>query len=356
MASASQIGKLELSKTGTHLNVVTAADLEGAEDGGPGDTGATPVSIGAALAQVKLAVSLIDDALCLPANPAEADGHVKAPELTDDPWNALPGAWNGGRRHRSKTPHSKKGFGSRKKGAGANPTQALPLKKLARGLGRSRSAMEIERDGIVADLAKRTSWHGMDEHGVRAGWVQPSQPQRGGDASNPNQHTMPRKDPIGEEWRKHLDEAKRVAMRKRRANLKKTESYQASVSQRPTGNKVTQDLANLMQTNKDEKKRLKAVRAPPSLPPHDCRRRHPPPPPPPLATAAVVHAGRRNDLPLLVAHSLTHSLTHPFDSLSPSADLADSSRTRRFVRTRRPPRPACFAIFSWLLNRRGSRG
>ena len=70
MASASQIGKLELSKTGTHLNVVTAADLEGAEDGGPGDTGATPVSIGAALAQVKLAVSLIDDALCLPANPA----------------------------------------------------------------------------------------------------------------------------------------------------------------------------------------------------------------------------------------------------------------------------------------------
>jgi hypothetical protein len=157
-SAAASIGKLELSKTGTHLNVVTAADLEGAE-ATSGNVDQSPVSVGAALAQVKLAVDAVDDAAYVQApRPAQVDGHVAAPELTDDPWNVLPGSWNGGRGKQGYGSRRRKASSSSSSAATATPTKPLPLKKLAR---RSRSAMDVERDAVVATIAKRTSWHGM---------------------------------------------------------------------------------------------------------------------------------------------------------------------------------------------------
>lgn len=248
--AAAAIGKLELSKTGTHLNVVTLADLEGAE--GSGDS-AEPVSIGAALEQVKLAVDAVDDATYVQRpRPAMVDGHVAAPKLTDDPWNVLPGPWNGGK--------GKQGFGGRHRreqcdnDGAASPMQSLPLKKLA-----SRaSALELEREALVATIANRASWHGMDEHGNVAGWVQSAAP-RGSEAKSPYQRTLSRKDQISEDWRQHLASAKALAMKKRRDNLKEIKSYQRQVDKRPVGSHATQQLATLMQQQNEAKQRARAV-------------------------------------------------------------------------------------------------
>ena len=256
-SAAAPIGKLELSKTGTHLNVVTAADLEGAE-ATSGNVDQSPVSVGAALAQVKLAVDAVDDAAYVQApRPAQVDGHVAAPELTDDPWNVLPGSWNGGRGKQGYGSRRRKASSSSSSAATATPTKPLPLKKLAR---RSRSAMDVERDAVVATIAKRTSWHGMDEHGNAAGWVQAAAP-RGGEATSPYQRTLSRKDLISEDWRQHLASAKALAMQKRRANLQEIKSYQHQVDQRPTGSEVSQQLETLIQQHKQEKRRVRAVRS-----------------------------------------------------------------------------------------------
>jgi hypothetical protein len=249
-ASPTAIGKLELSKTGTHLNVVTQADLEGAE--GEGDS-VEAVSIGTALAQVKLAVDAVDDeAYVQRPRPAMVDGHVAAPELTDDPWNVLPGPWNGGK--------GKRGYGARRrrdqgaKGGAASPTQPLPIKKLAN----RASAIEEERQAVVATIANRASWHGMDEHGNVASWVQSTAP-RGGEATSPYQRTLSRKDQICEDWRQHLASAKALAIQKRRANLKEIKNYQQQVDKRPVGSHVTQQLELLMQQENEAKQRARAV-------------------------------------------------------------------------------------------------
>ena len=247
---AATIGKLELSKTGTHLNVVTLADLEGAEASGDS---AEPMSIGTALAQVKLAVDAVDDAAYVQRpRPAMVDGHVAAPKLTDDPWNVLPGPWNGGK--------GKQGFGGRpvhrreQDDNAASPTQPLPLKKLAN----RASALELEREALVATIANRASWHGMDEHGNVARWVQSAAP-RGGEAKSPYQRTLSRKDQISEDWRQHLASAKALAMKKRRDNLKEIKSYQRQVDKRPVGSHATKQLATLMQQQHEAKQRARAV-------------------------------------------------------------------------------------------------
>lgn len=245
------IGKLELSKTGTHLNVVTLADLEGAE--ACGDS-ATTVSVGAALEQVKMAVDAVDDAAYVQSpRPAMVDGHITAPELTDDPWNVLPGPWNGGK--------GKQGYGARRRrdqSPAESPTQPLPLKKLAQ---RARSTIEMERDAVVAAIAKRTSWHGMDEHGNAAKWVQAAA-ARGAEATSPYQRTMSRTDRISEDWRQHLASAKSFAMQKRRANLNEIKSYQRQVDRRPVGSQVSQQLESLIYQEAEEKRRVKAVSPP----------------------------------------------------------------------------------------------
>jgi hypothetical protein len=229
---AAAIGKLELSKTGTHLNVVTLADLEGAEASGDS---AEPMSIGTALAQVKLAVDAVDDAAYVQRpRPAMVDGHVAAPKLTDDPWNVLPGPWNGGK--------GKQGFGGR------------PVYRLAN----RASALELEREALVATIANRASWHGMDEHGNVARWVQSAAP-RGGEAKSPYQRTLSRKDQISEDWRQHLASAKALAMKKRRDNLKEIKSYQRQVDKRPVGSHATKQLATLMQQQHEAKQRARAV-------------------------------------------------------------------------------------------------
>jgi hypothetical protein len=249
-ASPTAIGKLELSKTGTHLNLVTQADLEGAES--EGDS-VQAVSIGTALAQVKLALDTVDDDVYVQRpRPAMVDGHVAAPELTDDPWNVLPGPWNGGK--------GKRGYGARRrrdqgaKEGAASPTQPLPMKRLAH----RASAIEDEREAVVATIANRASWHGMDEHGNVASWVQSTAP-RGSEATSPYQRTLSRKDQVSEDWRQHLASAKALAIEKRRANLKQIKSYQQQVDKRPVGSHVTQQLELLMQQENEEKQRVRAV-------------------------------------------------------------------------------------------------
>ena len=250
------IEKLELSKTGTHLNVVTAADLEGAEA-----EAASPVqSIVGPMQMVKRAMDETDDAElvqgALPA--ADEHGHVMAPQLTDDPWNLVPGPWNGGK---GKQPYgsSKRRGDQQHRSSGAlpqaAPTQPLPLRQLAR---RAKSEMELEREAVVAALATRVSWHAMDEYGNAAAWVRHSKQRSSASVRS-------RAEEISADWKQHLADAKAAAIQKRLKNLETIRDYDQEVKQRPTGSEVTQQVDKLVKEQKEEMRRLRRKNKPPKV-------------------------------------------------------------------------------------------
>ena len=103
---------VELSSTGTHLNLVqlTAGEIESSEAAARDDAAATEEQCGSlllnkavepvteAVVKVKSFIDAHATEMVLPANQAsDASGNLVAPALADDPWNADPGPWNKGR-------------------------------------------------------------------------------------------------------------------------------------------------------------------------------------------------------------------------------------------------------------------
>jgi hypothetical protein len=214
---------LELSRTGTHLNIV----LGGQDD---------PQPVESELAAIKTLIDAKADSMICPHHSATGpDGRLRAPDLPDDAWNADPGTWNLGKG--TKPYGSKRRLrqrrvvvdGGRDTAADTSAAAAprLPVGRLTR---RSPAPSDIEK--VRNEIAGRLSTLQLgglrvDEHGRSAVWDASDSLGHGGGGG-----TKKAVDPVRSEFRNHLQEAKARALAKRKQGLQQIQPYLRSVEQR----------------------------------------------------------------------------------------------------------------------------
>ena len=256
---------VELSSTGTHLNLVqlTAGEIESSEAAARADAAATEEQCGSlllnkavepvteAVVKVKSFIDAHATEMVLPANQAsDASGNLVAPALADDPWNADPGPWNKGR--------STKPYGSKRRqrlrvaGPGVpkevGPADQLPIKKL---LGHTKPNLEEARAVLRSKLALHAGAT-VDENGQRAVWDEAAAAAAaaaglgklfpfGKDSKG---HPLPppkpkrvkapaaKMDPVGREWKAHLAATKASYHAKRKENLSRIQPYMQGLEER----------------------------------------------------------------------------------------------------------------------------